>query len=121
MSFVVASTADYREVQRVGEELLRSARESGLFVFVTQSLQFDRPEIRVQIDRERAARLGISMQAIGDTLAVMLGESEINRFSLDGRSYKVIPQASRGFRLTRGEHALELCACLSHLRSILSY
>lgn len=103
VSFVVASTADYLEVLRVGEELLQSARASGLFSFITQSLHIDRPEIAVQIDRERAARLGISMQSIGDTLGIMLGEAEINRFSLSGRSYKVIPQAARGFRLTKNE------------------
>ncbi|PLW70125.1 efflux RND transporter permease subunit [Pseudohalioglobus lutimaris] len=103
VSFVAASTADYREVKRVGDELLQAARESGLFAFVTQTLQFNRPEIMVHIDRERASRLGISMQDIGETLALMLGEAEVNRFTLDGRSYKVIPQAGRDFRLTREE------------------
>jgi multidrug efflux pump len=103
LSFVAASTADYSEVKRVGDELLQAARESGLFAFVTQTLQFNRPEIVVHIDRERASRLGISMQDIGETLAVMLGEAEVNRFTLDGRSYKVIPQAGRNFRLTREE------------------
>ncbi|NQX87588.1 MAG: efflux RND transporter permease subunit [Halioglobus sp.] len=103
VSFVVASTADYREVRRVGEELVQAARESGLFIFVTQTLDFDRPEVKVNIDRELAARLGISMQEIGQTLSIMLGEAEINRFNLDGRSYKVIPQAAPGFRLTKSE------------------
>ncbi|MDX1733627.1 MAG: efflux RND transporter permease subunit [Halioglobus sp.] len=103
VSFVVASTADYREVMRVGEELVSAARESGLFIFVNQTLDFDRPEINVHIDRERAARLGISMREIGQTLSVMLGEAEVNRFNMDGRSYKVIPQAAQGFRLTKEE------------------
>lgn len=103
VSFVVASTADYLDVLRVGEQLLQSARESGLFSFVSQSLKFDRPEVSVQIDREQAGRLGISMQSIGETLGIMLGEAEINRFSLSGRSYKVIPQASPDFRLTKDE------------------
>ena len=103
VSFVVASTADYREVMRVGEELLAAARESGKFAFVMQTLDFDRPELTVEIDRNRAARLGISMQAVGETLAVMLGEAEVNRFTLEGRSYKVIPQAGSDFRLTRDE------------------
>jgi multidrug efflux pump len=103
VSFVVASTADYSEVMRVGEQLLQAARESGLFIFITQTLEFDRPEVTVNIDRERAARLGISMQDIGETLAVMLGEAEVNRFNLEGRSYKVIPQAEQGFRLTKEE------------------
>ena len=103
VSFVVASTEDYRQVRRVGEELVRAATESGLFIFVNQTLDFDRPEVKVNIDRELAARLGISMQDIGTTLSVMLGEAEVNRFNLDGRSYKVIPQAGRGFRLTKRE------------------
>ena len=88
---------------RVGEELVQAARESGLFIFVNQTLDFDRPEVGVNIDRERAARLGISMRDIGETLSVMLGEAEVNRFNLQGRSYKVIPQAGRGFRLTKQE------------------
>jgi multidrug efflux pump subunit AcrB len=55
------------------------------------------PEVSVEIDRELAARLGISMRDIATTLAMMLGEAEINRFTRDGRSYKVIPQAGRSF------------------------
>lgn len=103
VSFVVASTAKHEEVARVGEELLSAARESGLFTFISQSLEFTRPEIKVNVDRARAARLGISMRSIGRTLAVMLGESETSRFTMEGRSYKVIPQAAKGFRLTKKE------------------
>jgi len=103
VSFVVASTADYEEVMRVGEELVKAAKESGLFVFVKQTLDFNRPEVRVNIDRALAARLGISMRDIGQTLSTMLGEVEVNRFNLEGRSYKVIPQAGSGFRLTKEE------------------
>ncbi|MDZ7782196.1 MAG: efflux RND transporter permease subunit [Halioglobus sp.] len=103
LSFVVASTADYREVARVGEELLAAARESGLFAFISQTLDFNRPEIGVNIDREAASRLGISMREIGQTLSMMLGEAEINRFNLQGRSYKVIAQAAGDFRLSRQE------------------
>lgn len=103
VSFVVASTAPYEEVLAVGETLLDAARKSGLFSFVTQTLEFSRPELGVNVDRERAARLGISMQDIGETLAVMLGEAEINRFAMEGRAYKVIPQAAQGFRLNSRE------------------
>jgi hydrophobe/amphiphile efflux-1 (HAE1) family protein len=101
VNFVLASTAGYEEVDRVAEEVMQRARESGLFIFVTKELKFTRPEITVSIDRDKAARLGISMQSIGDTLAIMLGEADINRFSMKGRSYKVIPQAASGFRLTK--------------------
>ncbi len=101
VNFVIASTADYRELERVSEAVLLKARQSGLFAFVTKELRYSRPEVTVSIDRDLAARLGISMRAIGETLQIMLGEAEANRFSMGGRSYKVIPQADRGFRLTK--------------------
>ena len=101
VKFVVASTADYAELDAVTEQLLQKARASGLFAFVTKSLRYSRPEVRVRINRNLAARLGITMQDIGETLQTMLGEAVANRFSMGGRSYKVIPQANRGFRLTK--------------------
>ena len=101
LQFVISSNADYKELDRVSEEVLQKARQSGIFAFVTKDLRYSRPEITVRIDRELAARLGISMEDIGQTLQVMLGEAETNRFTMEGRSYKVIPQADRGFRLTK--------------------
>ena len=101
VNFVIASTADYAELDRVSEAVMEKARASGLFVFVNKSLRYTRPEMTVSIDRDLAARLGISMATIGETLQTMLGGVEVNRFSLEGRSYKVIPQAHRGFRLSR--------------------
>ena len=101
LQFVISSNADYKELDRVSEEVLQKARQSGIFAFVTKDLRYSRPEITVSIDRELAARLGISMEDIGQTLQIMLGEAETNRFTMEGRSYKVIPQADRGFRLTK--------------------
>ncbi|MFM7785447.1 MAG: efflux RND transporter permease subunit, partial [Gammaproteobacteria bacterium] len=100
VNFVISSTADYTELERVSNEVLARARESGLFAFVNKTLRYSRPELAVSIDRELAARLGVSMEAIGETLRTMLGGVELNRFSVEGRSYRVIPQAHRGFRLT---------------------
>ncbi len=101
VQFVISGNVSYEELDRVGEEVLLKARQSGLFAFVSKDLRYSRPEVNVEIDRELAARLGISMASIGETLQVMLGEAETNRFSVEGRSYKVIPQADRGFRLTK--------------------
>ncbi len=101
LQFVISGNTDYDELNRVVDEVLAKARQSGLFAFVTKDLRLSRPEVSVTIDRELAARLGISMQDIGQTLQVMLGEAETNRFSIEGRSYKVIPQAGQGFRLTK--------------------
>ena len=101
VGFVLSTTAGYPELRETGEEILQAARESGLFIFINQTLEYNRPEVTVSIDRDKAARLGISMQSIGNTLGIMLGNRETNRFSMEGRSYKVIPQASKDFRLSK--------------------
>ncbi|MBU2712536.1 MexW/MexI family multidrug efflux RND transporter permease subunit [Zooshikella harenae] len=93
VQFIVNTTADYRTLHQVTERILAEARKSGKFMMITSDLKFDKPELQVWIDRDKAARLGVSMEAIGNTLATMLGEGRVNRFTLDGRSYKVIPQA----------------------------
>ncbi|MEM7078710.1 MAG: efflux RND transporter permease subunit [Pseudomonadota bacterium] len=101
LQFVISGNVGYAELDRVAQDVLLKARQSGRFALVNKDLRFSRPEVGVGIDRELAARLGISMQDIGLTLQVMLGEAETNRFSVEGRSYKVIPQADRGFRLAK--------------------
>ena len=101
VQFVISSNVGYGELDRVAEEVLSKARQSGVFAFVSKDLRYSRPEVSVSIDRELASRLGISMEEIGQTLQIMLGEAETNRFSVEGRSYKVITQADRGFRLTK--------------------
>jgi multidrug efflux pump len=101
VKFVISSNVSYEQLNRVAEEVLSKARQSGVFAFVNKDLRYSRPEVGVSIDRELAARLGVSMEDIGETLQIMLGEAETNRFSVEGRSYKVIPQADRGFRLTK--------------------
>jgi multidrug efflux pump len=101
VQFVISGNVDYQALNQVADEVLARARQSGVFAFVNKDLRFSRPEVQVGIERELAARLGISMEDIGRTLQIMLGEAETNRFSIEGRSYKVIPQAGRGFRLTK--------------------
>ncbi len=101
VQFVISGNVGYAQLDHVADDVLAKARESGMFAFVSKDLRFSRPEVDVGIDRELASRLGISMEDIGRTLRIMLGEAETNRFSMEGRSYKVIPQADRGFRLTK--------------------
>ena len=101
VQFVISSNADYFELDQVAETLLDLARDSGVFAFVNKSLRISRPELEVIIDRELASRLGVSMEQIGSTLQIMLGEGETNRFSVEGQSYKVILQADKNFRLNK--------------------
>jgi multidrug efflux pump subunit AcrB len=81
-------------------ELQDAARKSGLFLFTDSDLKFDTPQIEFNIDNAKANRLGISMEDIGAALATLLGGNYVNRFTLFGRSYEVIPQVPRDYRLT---------------------
>ncbi|MGH7110985.1 MAG: MexW/MexI family multidrug efflux RND transporter permease subunit [Stellaceae bacterium] len=100
VQMVVYSTHDYREIYQVMERLKAAARKSGLFIVVDSDLAFDQPVVQVEIDRSKANALGVTMQSIGDTLALLVGENFVNRFNLGGRAYEVIPQVPRADRLT---------------------
>ncbi|MFP4356922.1 MAG: efflux RND transporter permease subunit [Puniceicoccaceae bacterium] len=103
VQFVITSTGEPREIFEVAEELVRRANESGKFMFAFSDLKFDRPQIEVEIDRDMAADLGLDMSAIGENLGAAFSGAFVNRFSIDGRSYKVIPQVTRTARLTPGQ------------------
>lgn len=100
MQFVIRTTGDYQTLAGVLAQMQKAAQESGLFIFTDSDLKFDTPQIEFKIDAAKANRLGIKMADIGSSLATMLGGNYVNRFSLYGRSYEVIPQVPRDFRLT---------------------
>jgi multidrug efflux pump len=100
VTFVVSSTADHARVAEVAGELLQRALKSGKFIYATNDLEYDQPQTDIVIDKDKAALLGISMSQIGADLGSMLGGGYVNRFSIEGRAYKVIPQVTRSSRLT---------------------
>jgi len=100
VQFVITTTADYEQLAQVLETMREEATKSGLFIFTDTDLKFDTPQVEVKIDHDKANRLGITMQDIGNSLATLLGGNYVNRFNLYGRSYQVIPQVPREFRLT---------------------
>ncbi|MGF7162638.1 multidrug efflux pump [Rhodoligotrophos appendicifer] len=100
LQFVITTTGDYQQLAEVAQQLQTAANESGLFLFTDIDLRFALPQVELQIDHDKANRLGINMREIGAGLATMLGGNYVNRFNLSGRSYEVIPQVPREFRLT---------------------
>jgi multidrug efflux pump len=100
VQFVIRSTGDYQQLADVLAKIQAEAQKSGLFIFTDGDLKFDTPQIEYKIDAAKANRLGVSMQAVGTSLATLLGGNYVNRFSLYGRSYQVIPQVPRAFRQT---------------------
>jgi multidrug efflux pump len=100
VQMVISSTGTYDTIFTAMEQIKAAARKSGLFIVVDSDLAFNQPAILLKIDRSKANDLGITMQSLGDTLAVLVGENYVNWFNLQGRSYQVIPQVSRVDRLT---------------------
>ncbi len=100
VQFVVCSTDNHERVVEVASELLKRAVASGRFVYGDNDLKFDQPQVDLELDRDKAASLGISMQQFGADIGTMLGGGYVNRFSIQGRAYKVIPQVARGYRLS---------------------
>jgi multidrug efflux pump len=97
---VVRAPADFKDIFEEVEKLKMAAWRSGLFVFVDSDLAFDSPSAHVSIDAAKAGEVGVTMQAIADTLATLVGENYVNRFNFHERSYDVIPQVRETDRLT---------------------
>jgi multidrug efflux pump len=99
VQFVVVSTDDPARISQVADALVLEAVKSGLFFYADSNLKFDQAQAYLDVDRDKAAALGVSMAQIGGDLGSLLGGNYVNFFNIQGRSYKVIPQVERIFRL----------------------
>ena len=100
VDFVVASTAEPERVAEFANQLVQKAFASGSFIFADADVKFDQPQVEVAFDRDKVRSLGVDLSEAGGDLATLLGADYVNRFSNQGRSYKVIPQIRRADRLT---------------------
>ena len=100
VEFVIGSTEPVENLASLADEIMGRAYTSRKFIFVDADLKLDKPKQRVIIDRDKAASIGVTMADIGRELGSMMSGAYTNRFSLENRSYKVIPQVVRAERLT---------------------
>ena len=99
VQFVLETTDSFERLNTVAQNFLQEAVKSGMFIFLDSDLKINTPEATVQIDRNKTAQLGLNMSDVGAALGGMLGGGYVNYFSLDQRSYKVIPQVKQADRL----------------------
>ena len=66
-----------------------------MFMFADADLKFDQPQAEVVFDRDKLRSQGVDLSQAGQDLSTLLGGDYVNRFSIQGRSYKVIPQVKR--------------------------
>jgi multidrug efflux pump len=100
VEFVLQSTNEPRQIFEFSNKILEQARLSGKFMFIDSDLKYDLPQSELILDRDKVASMGLTMQQVSQDLGAMLGGNYVNRFSIAGRSYKVIPQIKRSDRLT---------------------
>jgi len=100
VDFVIASTAEPERLYQFANQLVGKAMTSGIFMFADSDLKFDQPQTEVVFDRDKLRAQGVDLAQAGRDLSTMLGGDYVNRFSVQGRSYKVIPQIRRAERLT---------------------
>jgi multidrug efflux pump len=100
VDMVIASTAGPQELSDFANTLVQKAYGSGMFMYADADLKFDQPQTRVVFNRDKLRSQGVDLSQAGQDLSTMLGGNFVNRFSIQGRSYKVIPQVKRAERLT---------------------
>ena len=100
VDFVIVSAAEPEVVSQVAEQIVHKAMASGLFIFADTDMKFDQPQTEVVFDRDKLRSQGVDLSQAGQDLSTMMGGNYVNRFSIQGRSYKVIPQVKRVERLT---------------------
>jgi multidrug efflux pump len=100
VDFVIASAAEPKQLTDIANNLVQKAFASGMFIYADADLKYDQPQTEVVFDRDKVRSQGVDLSKAGQDLSAMLGGDYVNRFSIQGRSYKVIPQVKRAERLT---------------------
>ena len=97
--FLVLGIGSLEQLNELSDAIVQKAMESRRFIFLDKDLKIDKPRIEVHIDRDKAASLGIDMRTLAADMAALLSGGYTNRFAMQNRSYRVIPQVQREDRL----------------------
>ncbi len=100
VNFIIVTSDSYENLSTVVRQFQeRMAQNPGL-VQVDTDLRLNKPEIRMDVDRERAADMGVSVDAIARTVETMLGGRTVTRYKRDGEQYDVVVQTVSANRST---------------------
>ena len=100
VQFVLTSTKGYQALDTAANQLIAAGMKSGKFLFLQKDLRYDSPQIRLKVNHNLVAALGLNNSDLAADLQPLLGGNYINRFDLQGRTYKVIPQLQDHLRAT---------------------
>src|SRR5438270_796311 len=100
VDLVIASAGEPQQLVQFANQLVGKAFASGMFIYADADLKFDQPQAEVVFDRDKLRSQGVDLSQAGKDLSTLFGGNYVNRFSIQGQSYKVIPQVKRVERLT---------------------
>lgn len=100
VGFVVTSSDSYESIARTVGLIVADATRNPGFVGVDTDLRLNKPELNITVNRDRAADMGVSIDAIGRAIETMMGGRQITRFKKDGDQYDVIVQLEASERNT---------------------
>ena len=91
----VLQNVNFNKIKEVLPKFLEEANKNPAFQGVDTDLKFNKPEIRVTIDRLKASNLGVTIQTISEALQLALSNRRLGYFDRDGKQYQVIGQVAR--------------------------
>ncbi len=97
--FVIGGVGELSQLADLADQVVQKAMASKRFIFLDKDLKIDKPRIEVNIDRDKAATLGIDMRTLAADMSAMLAGGYTNLFAMQNRAYRVIPQVQRSDRL----------------------
>lgn len=103
IQFVIGTTESFDKLYEVATAVIAKAQATGKFYVLDNGLKIDKPQTTVKVDRDKVASLGLTMRDVGSSLGSLLGGGYVNYFSIEGRSYKVIPQIQTNDRLNASQ------------------
>ena len=100
INFVLVSGDSYANMARVAQNMLTEMQKNPGIVQPDIDLQLNKPEIFMDVDRARAADMGVSVEAVARTVETMLGGRVVTRYKRDAEQYDVIVQTTATGRAT---------------------
>ncbi len=98
ISFVIITSASYQELQEITNRIMAEAAKNSGLQGLDNDLKLNKPELRVDLDRDKAADMGVQVETVGRTLETMLGGRQVTRYKRDNEQYDVIVQVAPGER-----------------------
>ncbi len=94
----VIQAANIKKLREVLPDFMNKVNESAVFQFADLDLKFNKPELQISINREKARMLGVSAQDIAQTMQLALSGNRFGYFIMNGKQYEVIGQLERSYR-----------------------